>query len=63
MTRAMITWLSAMLLSMPAMVSTTTQDIIQQALENVPTNAIAEWSRKVLGQSTQSQRMHAFRTS
>ena len=52
---------TALVLSIPAMVSTTTQEVIHKALETVPTRKIAEWSKEFLGQSIQAQRKEAFR--
>ncbi len=51
---------TALLLSIPAMVSTTTQEVIHKALETVPTKKIAQWSKKFLGKSIQAQRKEAF---
>lgn len=52
---------TALLLSIPAMVSTTTHEVIRNALETVPTKKIAEWSKKFLGKSIPAQRQEAFR--
>ena len=52
---------TALVLSIPAMVSTTTQEVIHKALETVPTKKIAEWSKEFLGKSIQAQRKEAFR--
>jgi hypothetical protein len=52
---------TALVLSIPAMVSTTTHEVIHKALETVPTKKIAEWSKKFLGKSIQAQRKEAFR--
>jgi len=52
---------TALLLSIPAMVSTTTHEVIHNALKSVPTKKIAEWSKKFLGKSIQAQRKEAFR--
>lgn len=52
---------TALVLSIPAMVSTTTHEVIHKALEAVPTKKIAEWSKKFLGKSIQAQRKEAFR--
>jgi hypothetical protein len=54
---------TALVLSIPAMVSTTTQEVIHKALETVPTNKVAEWSKRFLGQSVQAQRKEAFRST
>ena len=50
---------TALLLSIPAMVSTTTQEVIHKALETVPTKKIAQWSKRFLGKSIQAQRKEA----
>ena len=52
---------TALVLSIPAMVSTTTHEVIHKALETVPTKKVAEWSKRFLGQSVQAQRKEAFR--
>ena len=52
---------TALVLSIPAMVSTTTQEVIHKALETVPTKKVAEWAKRFLGQSIQAQRKEAFR--
>ena len=54
---------TALVLSIPAMVSTTTQEVIHRALEAVPTKKIAQWSNKFLGKSIQAQRKEAFRST
>ena len=52
---------TALVLSIPAMVSTTTHEVIHNTLKTVPTKRIAEWSKKFLRKSIQAQRKEAFR--
>jgi hypothetical protein len=47
---------TAMLLSLAAAVSKTSQDVIQKALETVPTKKVFEWYKNNIGQSVQSKR-------
>jgi hypothetical protein len=47
---------TSLLLSFAAVVSKTTQDVIQNALQAVPTKKISEWFKENIGQSLQSQR-------
>lgn len=54
---------TALVLSIPAMVSTTTHDVIHKALETVATNKVAEWSKSFLGKTIQAQRKEAFRST
>jgi hypothetical protein len=51
---------TGLLLALCATVATTTTDVIHQALETVPTNAIITWCRNNLGQSVQAKRRRAF---
>ncbi len=51
---------TALVLSIPAMVSTTTQEVIHKALQTVSTKKVAEWSKRFLGKSIQAQRKEAF---
>jgi hypothetical protein len=51
---------TGLLLALCATVATTTTDIIHQALETVPTNAIIAWCRNNLGQSVQAKRRRVF---
>jgi hypothetical protein len=51
---------TSMLLSIPAMVSSTTKEIIKKAMETVPTKKISEWCSENIGQSVQSKRKNAF---
>ena len=47
---------TAMLLSLAAVVSKTSHDVIHRALETVPTKKVFEWYKKNIGQSVQSKR-------
>lgn len=47
---------TGLLLSVAAMVSDTTTEIVQKALETVPTKTVLTWRREKLGKSVQSQR-------
>ena len=47
---------TGMLLSLPAMLSRTTQDVIQKALESVPTKKVFGWVKKNIGRSVQSKK-------
>ena len=47
---------TGMLLSLPAMLSKTTQDVIQKALESVPTKKVFRWVKENIGQSVQSKK-------
>jgi hypothetical protein len=47
---------TGMLLSLPAMLSRTTQDVIQKALESVPTKKVFAWVKENIGQSVQSKK-------
>ncbi len=51
---------TGLLLSVSAMVSTTTAQIVKQALEAVPTKHVLAWCKKHLGQSVQAKRRSAF---
>jgi len=44
-----------------ALVSTTTQTVIKQALETVPTSQVRQWCQQHLGPSVQAKRHQAFR--
>jgi hypothetical protein len=46
--------------SSAAMVSTTTGEVIQKALQTVPTKRVLAWCKETLGQSVQSKRRKAF---
>ena len=47
---------TSMLLGLPALLSKTTQDIVKQAMETVPTKKVIEWFKENIGQSVQSKR-------
>jgi hypothetical protein len=51
---------TALVLSLAAMVSTTTMDVVQQALSTVPTQKVLTWCQQTLGQSVQGKRRQAF---
>lgn len=47
---------TAMILSLASMLSETTQDVIQKAIESVPTKKVFEWVKENIGQSVQSKK-------
>ena len=51
---------TGLLLSVGAMVSSTTSDIILQALESVPTKKVLTWCKETLGRSVQAKRQRAL---
>jgi len=51
---------TGLVLSVAAVVSETTQEVVQKAMETVPTKKVLEWTKKHLGQSVQSKRKTAF---
>jgi hypothetical protein len=51
---------TGLVLSIAAMVSTTTGEVIQKALQTVPTKRVLAWCKETLGQSVQSKRRKAF---
>jgi len=51
---------TGLLLTIGAMVAQTTREVVQQALETVPTKCVLEWCQKTLGNSLQAQRKKAF---
>lgn len=51
---------TGMLLSIAAMVASTTREVIQKAMEKIPTKKIPEWCSENIGQSVQSKRKKAF---
>jgi hypothetical protein len=51
---------TGLILSIAAMVSTTTGEVIAKALQTVPTKQVLAWCKKNLGQSVQSKRRKAF---
>jgi hypothetical protein len=50
---------TGLILGLCAMVAATTQDVIQMALETVPTKKVWAWCQKVWGPSVQAQRRTA----
>jgi len=52
---------TGLVLAVGALVSTTTHEVIQQALETVPTRQVRQWCQQHLGPSVQAQRQNAFR--
>ena len=54
---------TGLILSVCALVSTTTHDVVQQALEAVPTKQVLAWCRKNLGPSVQAKRIAALNAS
>ena len=54
---------TGLLLGLGALVSTTTNAIIQKAMETVPTKQVAIWCQESLGQTLQSKRRQAFAAS
>ena len=51
---------TGLVLSLAAMVSTTTMEVVQQALRTVPTQKVLTWCKQTLGQSVQGKRRQAF---
>ena len=51
---------TGLVLSAAAVVSETTQEVVQKAMETVPTKKVLEWTRENLGQSVQAKRKIAF---
>jgi hypothetical protein len=51
---------TGLVLSVAAVVSETTQDVVRKAMEMVPTKKVLEWIRIHLGQSVQAKRKIAF---
>jgi len=51
---------TSLVLSVCALVSVTTQEVLQQALETIPTKKVVEWCTKNLGPSIQAKRKEAF---
>jgi hypothetical protein len=51
---------TALVLSLAAMVSTTTVDVVQQALTTVTTQKVLTWCKQTLGASVQAKRRKAF---
>lgn len=53
---------TGLILTLRAMVSETTTEVIHKALEAVPTKRVRQWCQQHLGPSVQAQRQQAFRT-
>jgi len=51
---------TGLVLSVAAVVSETTREVVQNAMETVPTKKVLEWTREHLGQSVQAKRKIAF---
>ena len=51
---------TGLLLCLGAMVSTTTAEVIQKALETVPTKQVLAWCKEILGRSVQAKRRDVF---
>ena len=51
---------TGLVLSVAAIVSETTQEVVQSAMDTVPTKKVLEWTKKHLGQSVQAKRKIAF---
>lgn len=51
---------TGLLLSVAAMVSPTTPEVVQKALETVSTQQVLDWSKETLGQTLQAKRREAF---
>ena len=49
-----------LILAIGAIVSTTTADVVKQALETVPVKAVKKWCKEKLGDTTQSKRKEAY---
>lgn len=49
-----------MLLSLAAIVSETTKDVIQKAMESIKTKTVMKWYEKNIGKSVQSKKAIAF---
>jgi hypothetical protein len=54
---------TGLVLSAAAVVSTTTEEVIQRALETVPTKTVRQWLAEKLGTSFQAQRQMLFKTT
>jgi len=52
--------LTGMVLAIPAMVSQTTQDVVQRALETVPVQKVRAWMKETFGTSSLTKRKEAF---
>lgn len=51
---------TSLILTLPALVSETSSDIIHKALESVPTKQVIKWYREHFGESVQAKRKKAF---
>ena len=51
---------TSLLFSVAAMVSVTTVEVVQKAMEKIPTKKISGWCGKILGKSVQAKRKEAF---
>ena len=51
---------TSLLLSVAAMVSVTTAEVVRKAMEKIPTKKVSEWCGKFLGKSVQAKRKEAF---
>jgi hypothetical protein len=51
---------TGLVLSAAAVVSETTREVVQKAMETVPTKKVLEWTREHLGKSVQAKRKIAF---
>ncbi len=54
---------TGLLLSLAAIVSKTTEDVIQKAMESVPTKRVHEWLKQNIGKSLQSKRKEVYRST
>ena len=54
---------TGLLLSLAAIVSKTTGDVIQKAMESVPTKRVHEWLKQNIGKSLQSKRKEVYRST
>lgn len=52
--------LTGMVLAIPAMVSKTTQEVVQRAVETVPVQDVRAWMKKMFGKSMHTRRKKAF---
>jgi hypothetical protein len=52
--------MTALILSVAAMVSKTSQEVVQKALEKVKTKKVLEWGKEKLGKTIQAKRKEAF---
>jgi len=52
--------ITSLILSVAAVVSTTSKEVAQKALEKVKTKKVLEWSKEKLGKTIQAKRKEAF---